>query len=253
MSAKPSPSNLPGPSQPARSNSRAARTGIRFVCACRLIHSQRARRTLCFASASRTSLLQTRTYDGDRACHAPRVPAGLRNSRFRFEVPARIARPGGKCRRPRCDQFPGCAPKSAAQPAAHLRFHLNPSRNQALDSFLRISQFVCTSKLIQARTGAQITIVPFCLSSPVCFVFSGTISPPSSAPTSGHPTKGRRGSSDWSSSSVKVLSPGSPTPPRTLLCWGTSARIHAPHVNVPNAGASIFSASLCRFFNLSSL
>jgi len=35
----------------------------------------------------------------------PTMKQGFRNSQFRFEVPARIACQGGKCRRLRCDQL----------------------------------------------------------------------------------------------------------------------------------------------------
>jgi hypothetical protein len=146
MSAKPFSFKLPLQPNPYRSNSYAASRSIRFACAVWPTHSQRARRTLCFASASNFPCSRREPATVTERAMRPALPQGLRNSRFRFEVPARIACPGGKWRRPRCDPILGCASKPAAQPAARLRFPVKPGKNQALDSLMRISQFFCTSK-----------------------------------------------------------------------------------------------------------
>jgi len=150
MSAKPSPSNFPDPFRTSRSNRTApthARRTEAFASSApgRLTPRRRARRTLCFASASKLPCFRREPATVTERAMRPALPQGCRNSRFRFEVPARIACQGDKCRRPRCDQLPGCA-NTPAQLAARLRFPLKPGENQALDSLMRISQVAFASK-----------------------------------------------------------------------------------------------------------
>ena len=113
MSANRTPSSLnhhnhpnPRANQPA-SSAPAIRLN-RIRCAPRFPESRTGLPRLAARSPDllRVPLLpcSTRTCDGDRACLQPsRLSEGPWNSRFRFEVPARIACLGGKCREARCD------------------------------------------------------------------------------------------------------------------------------------------------------
>jgi hypothetical protein len=108
------------------------------------------RSPICLASAS-TSLLQTRTCDGDRACHQLRIaaePPDTADSVSKFRP--RIARQGGECRRLRMRssvresfrRFRLSRPHCPAPPP-----HFTQTKKPLTDSFLRIAQLRAPSKL----------------------------------------------------------------------------------------------------------
>ena len=145
MSAKPSPSNFRSSPNPI-----AARTIARFVCR---IHSRF--RPHEGRSASRplpSSLLQTRTYDGDRACHQPRIVAGLPEQPipFRSSGPHSLPRWQVSQAPMRSNQLQStsrrnCLPAHRSFSAPSL-FPSNPAGNDGLGSFLRIAQLLFPSK-----------------------------------------------------------------------------------------------------------
>ena len=100
----------------------------------------------------------TRTNDGDRACLVLRIAAEPRNSRFRFEVPARIARQGDECRRLRMRsasvnlQPPNSRPLTSAPPVPSANQHYR--RKWFQNSFLRIAQLIQTAKSTAALRAA---------------------------------------------------------------------------------------------------
>ena len=153
MSAKPSPSMLP---LPPNSSTDAALRGSSVL----PIHSGRGRPEpdTCYASVVLPYSRREPATVTERAFH-PAQWQSIRNSRFRFEVPARIVRQGGECRRRRCDPT-GCdfsAPN--AKPGAHnpccpsAAFPQNHRRKPDFGSFLRITQFFSTSKRARSEPG----------------------------------------------------------------------------------------------------
>ena len=156
MSAKPSPSNF----RYCQTRWQTQRCALR-LCS-RSIQDEAARspepasRPFFFRTSRREPATVT-----ERAFH-PAQRQSIRNSRFRFEVPARIVRQGGECRRRRCDPT-GCdfstpnAKPGCPQPLLPVRSF--PSNPQKKTRFRQL--FENNTVLFHVKTGHERNLASF--------------------------------------------------------------------------------------------